>query len=221
MTKQKSRRARTAFTLIEMLVVVAILGSLAVLGLSAGSRALREANKADSLARIRTMGQAILLHAADHDQTLPGPLWPGQVMEYDPTRDGRLVRDVAAYLDLPQGSERYVATQMIPKAFRRSAPGIALKDLRVYVMNEFLVNDGQTNLPFGSLTAGPPIPSMRLGSFTIPSEAEHWMIRESDQLLADLADKSWRTSTPPRPVHGNTRLALGFDGAARVERVNP
>jgi prepilin-type N-terminal cleavage/methylation domain-containing protein len=209
------------FTLVELLVVIAILAGLAALGLSAGSKALDEANKADSLARLRTMGQAILLHAADHEQTLPGPLWPGQVMEYDPDRDGRLVRDIAPYLDIPPATEKTVVTRMIPKAFRGKAPGVAAKDLRVYVMNAEIVDNGQTNRPFGALTVTPPILPKRLGSFAIPTESERWMIRETDQLFPDVAAASWRANTPPRPVHGNARIALGFDGSAMVERVNP
>lgn len=206
-----------AFTLVELLVVIAIVGILTALGVGAGSRALAAADKVDSTARLRDLGRAIHLYASEHDQFLPGPLWPGQVMYYEPSRDGRMVRDLAPYLDIEQRSTAYVVDKMFPRAFRRNMPAGAPADARIYVMNSSVVLNGQTNAPFGSLTVSPILPTMRLGQLEHLPANERWMASEADQWHPDVVNAPWKANTIPRPVHDGSRAVLGFDGSVTLE----
>lgn len=204
----------TAFSLLEMLVALAIVAVLLVLSIGASRQTLAGAERADSLARLRSMGQAILSYTGEHDHQLPGPLWPGQVMFYDPIETGRLVVQLAPYLDVEQRDTPYLVDRLIPKAYRRNATAGAMKDVRVYVMNTSL--DGQTNLPFGSLTTDPPIEPMRLAALDHLPEVERWMVSETDQLHPRISGKSWKVNTPPLPVHEGFRASVNFDGSAQV-----
>jgi len=209
------------FTLLELLAVVAIFTALATLGLGVGGRALKEADKADSVARLRTLGSAIHLYAAEHDQVLPGPLWPGQVMLYDVARDGRLVRDLAEYLNIENKTQPYLVERMIPRAYRKAMRGTKMEDARVYLMNTGVVIDGQTRQPFGSLTSSPVLPSMKLSALRSLPAQENWMACEADQLHPYVATAPWKANTPARPVHDGRRALVRFDGSVDLEKTTP
>ena len=67
--------ARAAFTLIELMVAVAIIGLLVAILVPALSSARRSAKTAICLTRLRTVGQGLVLYANDHQDTLvPGRL---------------------------------------------------------------------------------------------------------------------------------------------------
>jgi prepilin-type N-terminal cleavage/methylation domain-containing protein len=208
---------KNAFSLIELLIAVAIVAVLVALGIGASHQALAGAKKADSLARLRSVGQAVLTHAGEHDSRLPGPLWPGQVMYYDAAREGRIVRDLAPYLEIPHRDAPYVVDRMIPKAFLPNPTAAPLADLRVYVMNSTIVLEGQTNLPFGSLTLSPPVEPLKLGRLTNLPEGERWMISETDQSHDDVSSAPWKANTPAKPVHDGFRASVNFDGSANLE----
>ena len=112
----------TAFSLVELLVTIAIIGVLAVLTAAVLPSLTQRAERADALPKIRTMGTAVLQYAPDHGGLLP-PLFPGQVLEYEQGRGGRIVTECAAYLGLPPEPARYLAAALMPRAYARlSAP---------------------------------------------------------------------------------------------------
>jgi prepilin-type N-terminal cleavage/methylation domain-containing protein len=215
------RRRSPAFTLVELLVVLALIAVLASLAFPAWNRAMSNASRADSLAALRTMSTAILLHAADHSQKLPGPLWPGQVMLYDPNREGRLVRELAEHLGIRRRDEIHLADHLIPRAIRRTIPAAQLPDTRVYVMNSSVQTPDSTLLPFGSLTGSAPAQPLRLTQLAnLPTE-ENWMLSETDQLHPDVAGAPWKANTPAAPLHGNLRARAAWDGSASLVPVEP
>lgn len=208
-----------AFTLVELLIVIAIIGVLTVIGLSAGSRALREAKKTDAVARLRDLGQASLLYAGENDGKLPGPLWPGQVLQYDPDRDGRMVRDLASYLGIEQRSNSYLVERMFPRAYRDNMPPGSPNDARVYVVNPgWTDTEGKTNLPFGSLTSSPALEPMKMANFVNLAASHNWMIAEADQLQPYVATAAWKASTPEKPLHDGYRAIMRFDGSVNFEK---
>lgn len=211
---------RTGFSLIELLVALSIVAVLVTLGIGASRQALAAAKKADSLARLRTVGLAALTYAGEHNAQLPGPLWPGQVMLYDADREGRIVRDLAPYLEVQHRDTPYVVDRMIPKAFLPNPTSAPLADLRVYVMNSSIILDGQTNMPFGSLTVTPTVEPMRLGRLEKLPDSERWMISETDQLHPDVSGAPWKANTPPKPIHDGYRASVNFDGSANLEAAN-
>lgn len=209
-------RPLPAFTLIELMVVLAIIGILAALAFPAWNRAMSNASRADSLAALRKMSGAILLHAADHGQKLPGPLWPGQVMLYDPNREGRLVRELADQLGIERRNEIHLVDQLIPRAFRRTIPASQLRDTRIYVMNSTVRADGATLQPFGSLTGSTPAAPLRLPRLANLPVEEQWMLSETDQLHPDVTGAPWRANTPAAPLHGKFRARAGWGGSASL-----
>ena len=62
---------RTAFTLIELLVVIAVIAILAALLFPVFGRARESARRTSCLSNVRQLGQAFLMYAGDHDETLP------------------------------------------------------------------------------------------------------------------------------------------------------
>ncbi len=211
------RDTRAAFTMVELLVAVAIIGVLTALGFSASGRVFKEANKAECVTRMRSLGQAVFTYSSEHEQKLPGPLWPGQVMQYDPAREGRLVRDLATYLDVEEGPSPYMVERMIPRAYRKKMPAGLPENARVYVMNSAIVMQGQTNTPFGSLTGSTPVAPMRMPQLSSLPEDERWMISEADQQQGDVINAPWKQSTPTTPLHEGKRVVLAFDGSVTIE----
>jgi prepilin-type N-terminal cleavage/methylation domain-containing protein/prepilin-type processing-associated H-X9-DG protein len=64
-------RSRRGFTLIEMLVVIAIIAILAAILFPVFSRARAKARQAGCMSNIQQVGMAILLYAQDHGEILP------------------------------------------------------------------------------------------------------------------------------------------------------
>jgi prepilin-type N-terminal cleavage/methylation domain-containing protein len=207
-------RRPSGFSLVEVLVVLGIVAVLAALVIPTALRSQRAAERADSSARLRAMSQAILLYATDHQQTLPGPLWPGQVMLYDPLREGRLVRDIADYLQVERKDTPYLAAQLIPHAYRRAMRGTKMDDARIYVVNSAIDLEGGGKLePFGVLTGPAVLAPLKLPQVQgLPAE-DDWMIAETDQQHPAVASAAWKANTPALPVHGNARALARFDGS--------
>jgi len=223
MRRIPNHRRSLGFSLMELLVVLGIVAVIAGVVLPTILRSQRAAERADSTARLRSMSQAVLLYAVDNTQTLPGPLWPGQVMLFDPAREGRLVRDLAEYLQVERRDAPYLVDRMVPLAYRRAMKGTKLEDARIYVMNSSATRHGEVLDPFasGSLTK----PGTGLNSVPLKLSAVqgltgegNWMMAEADQKLPAVASAVWRTSTPPAPVHGNARAIARFDGSAAWEQ---
>ena len=194
-------------------MVVTIVAILAAFLFPAVSRQLTKADQAKASGLMREIGQAMRLYAAEHNGYLPGPLWPGQVMEFDPAREGRLVRELAPYLGIEQRDQPYVVDRFFTNSFRRATQGIAPKDARLYVMNMNLGGEGIN--PWGSLAATPASAPLKITSLPSNLATRSWAMTEADQEQEDVASAPWRTSTSVGPVHGDGRLYLFFDG--RVE----
>jgi len=74
-----------AFTLVELLIVVAIIGILAVLLMPAMQGILARGNEGKVVANLRQIGAALLSYASDHQQLLPAA---HGTVPYQSTRDG-------------------------------------------------------------------------------------------------------------------------------------
>lgn len=78
------RTLRGAFTLVELLVVLAVIAILAALSLGSLSKLGAYSDRSKALSNMRQIGTGITLFASDNDGKLPGPLWPGQLAQFDP-----------------------------------------------------------------------------------------------------------------------------------------
>ena len=204
-----------AFTAVELLVVIAILALLALLLFPVMQRMLGHGDLAGRVASLRAIGSLISLYAADHEGTLPGPLWPGQIPVYTPGREGRLAGVFAPYLDIDPGQGEQVVEILFPTAFRRSMPReMKPVDLRVYVMNMAVrMQDGKTLNPWGSLAGRDRVPQKIA---TVQSRSKKsWALAEADQKFSPVGGASWGGNTLAEPLPGG-RQAWFFDGSIRA-----
>ena len=74
---------RTAFTLVELLVVIGILAVLIGILLPSLANAREKARRVNCLSNLRTIGQSLLMYANAHKDRLPNGNPPGVYHDYD------------------------------------------------------------------------------------------------------------------------------------------
>jgi prepilin-type N-terminal cleavage/methylation domain-containing protein len=199
---------RRAFTLVELLVVLGVLAILAALSLGGLSKIGALSDRSKAASNMRQIGTGITLFAADNDGKLPGPLWPGQLAQFDPTRSGRLVRELAPYLGIPTPTAPKVESLFVPPAYRKAVSATFLDSARTYVLNMSVREGNQTLIPWGNLASSPSTQPLKLAS--IPVQA--WGFSDADALHPRVSGASWAGNTAPKPVHTPKRLAWFFNG---------
>lgn len=92
-----------AFTLVEMLVVVAIIAILAAIAFPAYSSFLRRATTAKCISNLKQLGVAINMYAADNNGRLPGPGASGIGPRLTPSTSGsvNMLNRIYPYLGMP------------------------------------------------------------------------------------------------------------------------
>jgi len=203
------RTLRGAFTLVELLVVLAVIAILAALSLGGLSKIGASSDRSKALSNMRQIGTGITLFAADNDGKLPGPLWPGQLAQFDPTRSGRLVRELAPYLGIPTPTAPKVEALFVPPAYRKAVSASFLDSARTYVLNMSVRDGDQIIIPWGNLASPPATQPLKLAA--IPSQA--WGFSDADALHPRVTGASWAGNTPSKPVHTPKRLAWFFNGS--------
>ena len=73
MSDATQTRCRFAFSLVELLVVIGIIGVVAALLLTAVSRARSSAQRVACMSNLRQIGQAFVAYATDHNGSFPAP----------------------------------------------------------------------------------------------------------------------------------------------------
>ncbi len=207
--------------MVEILVVGAILAILLALLVPALSEGILRAERTKFLNNMRSLGVAIQLYAGDHDGRFVGPLWPGQVVEYDPgvQGEGRLVTLLAPYLDIQASSNAYLVDRFLPSPTRRAVPASPPGQIRVFVMNMAVPSaPGETVNPWGSRAATPMTTPLRRAALPADS-SKVWALSEAYRTHPRVQGSPWAANTPPEPVFGPKPLGLFFDG--RVEPFDP
>lgn len=210
--------SRHAFSLVELLVVIAVIGLITSIALVAHGNVRGKAAEVKGASLMRENGKAISLYLTDNGDVLPGPLWPGQMALYTPGRSGRLINELATYLDLPtQGSEMLMEA-FIPPAYREAVEDDALPSARIYVMNDTVTVNDVDYRPFGfpARDDNPATAPMRRSALP-PEVLDIWMMTDADQEHPNVSGKFWGQFTPEAPIYGDFRHVLFFDG--RVGRV--
>lgn len=203
---------RAAFTLVELLVAIAVIAVLCSLFITVTPQLMARADSADALAKIRKTGAGVLHYPADHNGYLP-PLFPGQVLEYEEGRGGRIVTECAAYLGIEQKPGKYLVTSLMPRAYGRLKEPKDKNAVRVYVMNGAVTNNGAAVYPFGRVTVPgqPPVGNAALAS--LAGTGPLWMMSTADQQQPNVAAAPWRNNTPKAPPLGDKRAVFRFDGS--------
>ena len=208
-----------AFTIIELLVVIALVAVLAALSMAALPGLMQRTDRADALAKTRTMGQAVLQYVPDHSGKLP-PLFPGQVLEYEPGRGGRIVTECAAYLGIDLSDVRYLVTSLMPLAYARQKTPANPALMRGWVMNSRVTNNGTITNPFGSVTTQGQIPTGNMNLSSLTDAMSQWMISTADQSHPIVASSPWRANAPPEPPLGKVRAVFRFDGSGGLVNID-
>jgi len=213
-----------AFTLVELLVVIAVLAILAALLLPALSRSKTEAYEAQCVNNLKQLGTAIQMYADEHDDRLPGPVWQGLYATYfDDTT--RMPYYIAPYLGLPAPSPTVrtavvaICTMSVKKGSQPPADtdATSLQQHVSYIVSvavASLTSDVLTRpfgYPYGSLPAGleaaDELPK-KVHQIRDPSTA--WAITDADQLNSVSLAKYY-PFLPKDKAHGSFRNALFFD----------
>jgi len=153
MNKKFSRLGGEAFTMVEMLVVIAVLAVLVLMGFSGMQSAARRVRVADSTSVMKNIGSALSLHAVDYG-TLPGPL----LMTHYPNANSpnQLLGRIWPYLALPAKPARdEMPREFVPLHWREWVKRTQLKSPGSQVViytsaNTLKDSDGERTLvPFG------------------------------------------------------------------------
>ena len=197
------------FTLVELLVVLGVIAVLAALSLAVLLKTGASSDRSKAVSNMRQIGAGIALFAADNDGKLPGPLWPGQLAQFDPARSGRLVRELAPYLGITTPTSPRVEPLFVPPAYRKAVTTSFLDSARTYVLNMSVRDGSGTVIPWGNLAL--PASTQPLKLAAIPAQA--WGFSDADRLHPRVAGTSWAANTPPKPIHPPQRLAWFFNGS--------
>ncbi|MDR1279570.1 MAG: type II secretion system GspH family protein [Opitutaceae bacterium] len=218
---------RAAFTLTELLVVIAVIGILAGILLPVVSIVRTSARTASCKSNLRQIGVGIHLYIQDNKGFLPGPFAYGVSQGYKKTSGENNNRYffafLAPYLDLPE------AKTDVRQARHGLCPGwlVAMastpEDQRgsVYVLNHNLQDtDGSQWSPWGHKSINPPQPFSRL---TPEQLTRSWALQDADK--KSVGDTVRNDSTvgncPLLPVHGNSRNTLYFDAHVGSSPIPP
>lgn len=223
-----------AFTLIELLTVIAITALLASLLLPVISRTREQAENIECVSNLRQIGAASLRYATDHDHCLPGPLMQSQYGYWDHyTQMAWYLED---YLDVEKRRGKTRRDVFTCRANRRESVDPA--NTPIFMINVNVEMEGRTGpqVPFGypneysSRLRGIPFdePPMRVsdladivGNNGVTALATTWALKDMDATDNALIDNtsSYKRRLPQRMVHGGHRNALFFD--FHVARIDP
>ena len=216
---QKTTKFNTAFTLVELLVVITIVIVLAALLFSLTTGIRKKASGAISVANLRQVGASIATYASDNNSTLPGPILTDNYPRYqNNAASGQLGWCLKEYLpsvqqpDNPQPRMFYTSTLDYPAAKTNAAnPKSSAKPTYVIYAKQ---TDAITNAifyPMGNYNANssgektPPMTTLQLAARE--TRGKPW-ITEIDQIIRP---STAALGTPKEPPHGNFRNTLMFD----------
>ena len=208
-----------AFTLIELLVVIAIVGILAALGIPAWKSAMASADRTEALAKMRQVGVAVQGFTADHDNTLPGPLFSGQNPQYGIGSTNTLGFLLWSYLGAPEPKAGVVqkAEALAPKAYRRFSPDCSATS---FFLNIKVPVDGVDINPWGwrpSASTPFPNPPEKIVKLASAGLSSNWAMEDVDKTGVPSNVGSWYSTLPPKPLYNPYRLKLFFDWHVAAE----
>ena len=210
---------RRGFTLVELLVVIAVIAILAGILLPVLGQAKKKAHRTTCLSNLKQVGIAINSYADDHDDYLPGPVVAGARASYDQTSSQEFIFHIAPYLGLPEPSlQTVIARVFVCPGYEKNAPGlVSLSGRKVYLLNDDMDPDPAVRTPPFGYPLAPTADPQRLA--TVATMAPNaFAITDVDRMLPSLNPSvGWWDDLPDSPVHGQVRNQLFFD--AHVEAV--
>lgn len=201
-----------AFSLVELLVVVAILGILATIGTAGLSKVMDSAGNAACLSNLRQLGMAGLLYCGENGGQLPSKYWyrepneEGSILGYIPQASRTLKKGVLACPNLNR--------------MRRSGNGYG----RTYGHNTYAIgsswvnNQGNTTGPYGPTHLAQvtkPSQMIFFGDAVNPGWVAAWDAWDYDETIGVQGNGDNDFSNLENMPHGEGAQFVFFDGSAR------
>jgi prepilin-type N-terminal cleavage/methylation domain-containing protein/prepilin-type processing-associated H-X9-DG protein len=214
--RTEARGSGHAFTLLELLVVIATIAILAAMLLPALARGRQKSSQIECLSNLKQLGHALQLYVDDNEDRFPGPLWNGLQASCDANSSEEFLHYIAPYLGVPHLPDQ---PTVIPVAacpgYMGAAPGInTINDMEGRIC--YLLNPdvdplpGNAVHPFG-YPDPPQEPLKRAQLNQYGSWAEIFAISDVDKGNVTDPTVGWWGDLPYKPVHGTTRNQLFFD----------
>jgi len=206
------RRRTAGFTLVELLVVIAVIAVLAAILFPIASSLQKSSSQSKAASNFRQLGAAITMYAADNNQTLPR-LQTNHRWVYRKNTANQIGSVLWAQLGLPEPINNVwqpVSALMSPalnKWVSKYSPSDPYGGAHAAVY-QITLEDGSKRLPFGGGS------SLPMKIHAVPNPSKTWAIYE----LGGTGDPYplLKIKTYPEPVHGDMRTVLFFDGHVEV-----
>jgi type II secretory pathway pseudopilin PulG len=216
---KKSQSDSAAFTIVELLVVVVIIATLASLLLSLANRMRVRASSAISTSNLRQLGTAIAAYSSDNNSTLPGPVLTDNFPRYQNNAKsgqlGWLLKDYLAsdpQADNPQPRMFYTSTLDYPAAKTDARnPKSSQKPTYMVFAKQTDAVTGTVFWPMGNYnpnSAGNTTPAMTTAALTSRDTRGKPWVTEIDRIIRPSTS---RYGAPEEPPHGKFRNTLMFD----------
>ncbi len=209
--------ARNGFTLMELLIVCAIVIILAAIVFAFAKNGIKYANSSRDMATMRQVYQTIPLYAGDNAGMLPGPINTGIKAVYPnaSASKGRLSYFIASYLGYDNPKDEQFLEAM---GFTWQRTQAAKDAPCCYSRESVPLADGSGTIrPFGhplEKLAENKTPKSMATVFSQIDIARTWAISDLDQRHPDVGNAGWKKDIPAEMSHGHYRIAIYFDGHA-------
>ena len=232
---------RSAFTLLELLIVIGIIAVLASILLGVTSKLRESADRTTCLNNLHQIGVAALAYEGDNNNLLPGPCDSGLKIYYS---TNTMCANLAPYLGLPAKATNLVVPIFRCPTWQRVAtqPKKYNDNIICYITdNAIKLSNGHTiqvnGYPASGTTAavlpgrapvlasieGQPLTTSGTACGATPtfSMTTTMYLTECDQInWAYDKTAGWYTSLPTKPVHGTIRNTLFFDMHAEARNAS-
>ncbi|RRJ98270.1 prepilin-type N-terminal cleavage/methylation domain-containing protein [Opitutaceae bacterium TAV4] len=228
-----------AFTLIELLTVVAIIGILAGIILGTIGNVRKKAHQVRCISNLRQVGIAMLAYVSDNKEKLPGPIYYQVQAKYGWKQYTELAARLATYAGYP--NPETLGANVRPYFPLLHCPSRGIQDTTTDSIATFAAQcdlddnkSGNNNRhAFGVPDEGnknvfdPPGGTRPLRYSELEAVggiSRTWALIEVDQTITYGVVKGrtgWYNSLPKTPPHGNKRTVLWFDGRVNLLAEQP